>query len=148
MQVPAISLLSGNADDISAFAEGTIARNLRYLRMHPSTPHPYAWGAAGRIRYHFELPGADWWTIPDCIAAGWADCKDLSCWLCAHERHHYGETVVAGVRFPRVVVVVTGPDQLHALVERACGCWEDPSIVLGMPVAPGGAPWLNRRRQS
>jgi hypothetical protein len=141
--VPAVMLLPADAEEISAAAEGTIARNLRYLRQHPTTPHPYAAGL-GSVRYHFEWPGAHWWTIPEVLVARWGDCKDLSCWLIAHQRVHGGEyiRVADGVRFPRLIVVPTGPLTLHAIVEHACGCREDPSIQLGMPIPPGGAPWL------
>jgi hypothetical protein len=141
--VPAIMLLPEDPEDISAAAEGLIARNLRYLRRFPTTPSVYQLGAVGRLRYRFEQPGAHWWTIPEMLRAGWGDCKDLSCAVIARERIAGGETVnAAGVRWPRMIVVPTGPRTLHAIVEHACGCREDPSIALGMPTPPGGAPWL------
>lgn len=149
MTVPAIMLLpEGDAEDISAALEGLIARDRLYLRRHPSTPHPYALGLTGRVRYHFEYPGAHWWTPGDVLAAGWADCKDLAAWWCAYEREAGRGSVVAGVAYPRVIVVPTGPQQLHAIAERECGCREDPSIVLGMPAPPGGAPWLRPTSRS
>ena len=148
-QVPAIMVLDfDDAADISAALEGLIARDQLYLRRHPRTPHPYDLGLQGRIRWHFEYPGAHWWTPGDVIRAGWLDCKDAPAWLCALYRNAGGEQLAGGVRFPRCIVVPTGHRTLHAIVEHACGCREDPSIVLGMQEPPGGAPWLRPSRTS
>lgn len=120
------------ATGLEAALECLVALDRVYLRTHPRAPRIYDAG----IRYLRDADGASqdtppselWLTVPDCIAAGGADCKVLAAWRCAELRERDGEL---GAR-----CVLSRVGRLwHVRVRRSDGTIEDPSRVLGM----GGA---------
>jgi hypothetical protein len=120
--IPCAMRLPADPTVINAVLEGLVQGDLAYLKTHPRTPPLASCG----IRYRFELPGADWWFIPDVLATKCGDCKDLSAWRVAELRFH---GVDPGAR---VIVYQTARDIYHAIVERTGGWHEDPSRALGM----------------
>lgn len=106
-----------------------VALNRLYLRTHPRTPRLYAAG----VRYLRDAdagtqdtpPAELWYTIPDCIKAGGADCKVLSAWLCAEMIERDGDTGAE-------CVLSRSGTLWHVRVRRGNGTIEDPSKRLGM----------------
>lgn len=85
------------------------------------------------VRYRRENGTEDWLTPREVLAAGHADCEDLSA-------YRVGELRASGVDpAARIVIERTGPRTLHALVRRGDGQLEDPSRALGMTGRGAGA---------
>lgn len=89
------------------------------------------------VFYRPEKATEDWLTVPDVLERGHGDCEDLAAWRAAELRVS-GEDPMA-----RAVAYRSGPRLWHAVVERANGTVEDPSLVLGMGwhqgvIRPGG----------
>lgn len=118
--------LEGQADILGALAAHTDAC-VRDLRRHPSSKPLYASG----VRYDARDPAERWQLPSETRARGRGDCEDLASYRCA-ELRLAGESC-------RVIVKRTGPNVLHAVVERADGRIEDPSRRLGMGRRIGAA---------
>lgn len=85
----------------------------------PAFPHETS------VVYQPEPAGQEDWKLPHRVMAdGWGDCEDLAIWTVAGLRHS-GEDPGA-----RVVIVRTGTNKLHAVVEHSDGSLEDPSFDL------------------
>ena len=118
----------GGPGGMRAALEALVALDRVYLRSHPMTPDIYRAG----IVYLRDVDEGDqgrplselWYTIPDVIASGGADCKCLAAWRVAALRE-LGEHAD-----PWVLQV--GPATWHVVVRRADGTMEDPSALLGM----------------
>jgi len=76
------------------------------------------------IKYQRE--GAEHFQSPwETFQLGYGDCEDLAVYLVAERRR-------AGDQGARVVIVRTGRNTLHAIIQRGDGRREDPSRALGM----------------
>ena len=77
------------------------------------------------VRYRREPRGRERWQLaPETYQLGYGDCEDLATWRAA-------ELWLGG--WPaRPVVYRAGPHQLHVIVNKGDGTYEDPSRVLGM----------------
>lgn len=113
---------------LEAALEALVSLDRVYLRSHPSTPALYQAG----VRYLRDVderdqgrPAAElWYTIPDVLRSGGADCKCLAAWRVS-ELREAGEAA-------RVYVVHPAPRLWHIQVRRSDGSIEDPSAILGM----------------
>jgi hypothetical protein len=91
--------------------------------------------AAG-VRWRPEPPGDESFDHGDIVwGRGWGDCDDLAPWHAASLRVT-GEDPGA-----RAIVIPSGPQTWHAIVQRSSGRLEDPSLAAGMPM-PGASPTL------
>ncbi len=105
--------------------EALAAANAGHLRLHPETP----WLFESGVRYVEDDAGLERWTdVPETIARGAGDCKDLVAWRLAEIRVRERESALPVVRFERVGDRV----KFHVVVHRMGGRVEDPSRVLGM----------------
>lgn len=87
-------------------------------------------GPGTRFVWQPEPPGAERFDhAKRVLARGWGDCDDLAPWRSASLRVT-GEDPGA-----RAVVVRSGPNRWHAIVQRSDGSLEDPSRTAGMPHA-------------
>lgn len=90
---------------------------------------------ASGVRYQREPFGREWWqTAVDNFAEREGDCEDLA-------SHRAAELNVFDGEPAHTIAVRTGKRSFHAVVERADGSIEDPSLVLGM------VPSRKRRRR-
>lgn len=88
---------------------------------------------ASGVRWRPEPPGDESFDHGQLVwGRGWGDCDDLAPWHAASLRVT-GEDPGA-----RAIVVPSGPETWHALVERSDGRIEDPSLAAGMP-GPGAS---------
>jgi hypothetical protein len=95
------------------------------LRLHPEAPWLYASG----VSYAEDDEGHEAWRdIPETLARGVGDCKDLVAWRLAELRERAREPAEPRVRVARVGARV----KYHVVVRRADGAREDPSRALGM----------------
>jgi hypothetical protein len=79
------------------------------------------------IQWRPEPPGAERFDhAAKVIKRGWGDCDDLAPWRAASMRHT-GEDPGA-----TAIVVPSGPNKWHAVVQRSDGKMEDPSREAGM----------------
>jgi hypothetical protein len=105
-----------------------VALDRLYLRTHPRTPRLYQAGVRYLRDADFgtqKTPASELWlTIPDCIAAGGADCKVLAAWRCAELVERDGEAAEC--------VLSRSGNLWHVRVKRGDGSIEDPSKILGM----------------
>ena len=108
---------------IGAALEGLTSANQQFLRMHPRTPRLLESG----VRYSWEPPGHNWWTIPEVLIAGKGDCKDFSTYLAAELREYDGIPPQQAYAY----VYQTGPQMFHAVTMTPWGL-VDPSKLLGM----------------
>lgn len=108
-----------------------------YLLAHGAPPI-YTSG----VVYDSERAGKkEWFDVPQILAEGRGDCKDLACWLVAeHWTHGLRSRPLIRYRLRHF----TGPDGrprrfslYHVLVQRPDGTLEDPSRALGMRSADG-----------
>jgi len=106
--------------DIESALESHVGACERDLRERPQRP---LYGAG--VRYDRRDADERWQLPRETAARGRGDCEDLASWRAAELR-------LAGERGARVVVRRTGPTVLHAVVRRASGKIEDPSLRLGM----------------
>jgi hypothetical protein len=104
---------------IAAVAEGLITLDSLLLA---SGRYPSVYAAG--IRYKRQLDPHRWANVDEVIAAGYADCKNLACWLAAEYR-------LQGVP-ARLHAYPTGGNIWHAVVRLPGGQFEDPSVKLGM----------------
>jgi hypothetical protein len=105
--------------------EALTAANAGYLRLHPETPWLYASG----VSYAEDDEWREGWTdIPETLARGVGDCKDLVAWRLAELRVRARETALPLVSFERVGHRV----KFHVRVRRSDGCIEDPARELGL----------------
>ena len=105
--------------------EALTAADTGYLRIHSETPWLYASG----VRYAEDDEEREGWTdIPETLARGVGDCKDLVAWRVAELRVRSRESALPQVSFARVGHRV----KFHVVVVRADGRVEDPARVLGM----------------
>lgn len=82
---------------------------------------------AGRVHWKPEPPGDEHFDLPTTVLArGWGDCDDLAPWHAASLRASGTDPKA------RAVVKKSGPGRWHALVQRADGSIEDPSLAAGM----------------
>jgi hypothetical protein len=78
-----------------------------------------------RVVYRRDPPGVEWFrSAVRVYREGWGDCDDLSAARAAELRFHHGEPARA------VVVTTKTPGLLHAVVLRADGTIDDPSLQL------------------
>lgn len=79
------------------------------------------------VKWKPEPPGAEHFDHAGIVARrGWGDCDDLAPWHAASLR-------VKGIDpGAKAVVVRSGPNRWHAIVERSSGKFEDPSEAAGM----------------
>lgn len=78
------------------------------------------------VRYQREPFGREWWqTALDNFAEGEGDCEDLA-------NHRAAELNVLDGEPARTIAMQTGERSFHAVVQRADGTIEDPSLALGM----------------
>jgi len=97
---------------------------LQLARTSLAGPVPYLYEAG--IRYEREPLGREWWqTALDNFAQREGDCEDLA-------SHRAAELNVFDGEPARTIAVRTGARSFHAVVQRADGSIEDPSLVLGM----------------
>lgn len=83
--------------------------------------------AAQHVRWRPEPPGDEHFDhAGTVIKRGWGDCDDLAPWRAATLRAT-GEDPGASA-----MVVPSGPNTYHALVQRSDGALDDPSITCGM----------------
>lgn len=108
---------------IAAALEGLTCVNQEWLRRFPGTPSIFDSG----VRYVWEPPGQNWWSIPECLYTRRGDCKDFSAWWAAELRERYG--VPPQQAYP--YVYRTGPRMFHAVTMTPWGL-QDPSKALGM----------------
>ena len=97
-----------------------------YLLSFPATPRLYESG----VVYLREPRGWEiWQDIPTALKTGVADCEDLSAWRSAEYRRRGVDAwpLLYGRWSP-------GGWQYHVIVALPDGTYEDPSVVLGMPV--------------
>lgn len=81
-----------------------------------------------RVVWQPEPPGAERFDhARKVLGRGWGDCDDLASWHSASLRAS-GEDPEA-----KAVVVKSGPNRWHAIVQRSNGKLEDPSRMAGMP---------------
>lgn len=107
---------------------------LQLSRAAMAGPVPSLYGAG--VRYQREPLGREWWqTAHDNFSEGEGDCEDLASHRAAELNVFHGEPA-------RTIAVRTGARSFHAVVERADGSIEDPSLALGM--MPSGS---RRRRR-
>lgn len=106
--------------DIESALESHVGACERDLRARPQPPL-YRAG----VRYDRRDPDERWQLPRETVARGRGDCEDLASYRAAELR-------IAGERDARVIVRRTGPTILHAMVRRADGKIEDPSLRLGM----------------
>ncbi len=105
--------------------EALAAANAGHLRLHPEAPWLYESG----VSYAEDDEGGEGWTdIPETLARGVGDCKDLVAWRLAELRVREREAAHPHVRFARSGSRV----KFHVVVRRADGRTEDPSRALGM----------------
>ena len=105
--------------------EALAAANAGHLRLHPEAPWLYESG----VSYAEDEEGHEGWTdIPETLARGVGDCKDLVAWRLGELRVRAGETALPLVSFARVGHRV----KFHVVVRRSDGRIEDPSRELGM----------------
>lgn len=96
-----------------------VARIMIASGLVPPFPHE------ANVRYQNEPVGEEDWKLPNnVIRDGWGDCEDLALWVAAGLQET-GEDPGA-----RVIIVRTGTNKLHAVVERSDGSIEDPSYDL------------------
>lgn len=108
---------------LTAALQGLVAVNRVLLR---SGNYPALYRAG--VRYVPEPRGSEnWQSIDGLYRARRGDCEDLACARAA-------ELQVGGELRARAIVRRSGKGRYHALVQRADGTLEDPSIVLGMKV--------------
>jgi len=83
--------------------------------------------ALPHVRWKPEPPGAEHFDHAAIVSArGWGDCDDLAPWHAASLR------VTGEDRGARAIVVPSGPQRWHAVVQRSDGKIEDPSRAAGM----------------
>jgi hypothetical protein len=113
-----------NAPDLTVMAGALTVLDrlvLQSLKKHGrSIPPLYKCG----IRYHHPIGPERWWTIPEVVRHGYADCKSLAAWRAAELREQ-------GV-FATPVAVKKREDLVHVVVKMPDGSVEDPSRILGM----------------
>lgn len=108
---------------LEALLEGLAGLNFYMLdsnrRVGGALPALYESG----VRYEREPPGRErWLTIAELYASGIGDCEDLAAARVAELR--------LGGELARPRVVQTPKGSYHAVVERADGTIEDPSLIL------------------
>ena len=85
------------------------------------------------VRWRPEPPGEESFDHSDIVwGRGWGDCDDLAPWHAASLRVT-GEDPGAAA-----IIVPSGPQTWHAVVERSDGRIDDPSLAAGMPHPSGG----------
>ena len=107
------------ADALEALANGFVLVNCLLIRLGfvPAYPHDT------NVVYRLEPPGEeDWKLAHNVMRDGWGDCEDLVFWTLA------GHWVTGRDPEARMLVVRTGQDKLHAVIERGTGDIEDPSL--------------------
>lgn len=88
---------------------------------------------AKRVRWKPEPPGDEHFDLPETVLRrGWGDCDDLAPWRAAELR-------ASGVDpEARAIVIPSGPNRWHAVVERSDGRIDDPSKAAGMGARVNG----------
>lgn len=118
----------GGPIGLEAALEALVALNRVYLRSHPTAPMLYESG----VRYLRDVDNRDqrkpraelWYTVPDVLRSGGADCKCLAAYRVA-ELRETGEEA-------RCLVKRVTAHLWHIQVTRGDGTMEDPSAELGM----------------
>jgi hypothetical protein len=83
------------------------------------------------VRWQPEPPGDESFDHSELVwSRGWGDCDDLAPWRAA-ELRVTGEDPGANA-----IIIPSGPNTWHAVVERSDGTIDDPSLAAGMPL-PG-----------
>jgi hypothetical protein len=117
---------------LDVLLEALVQVNGLWLRLNPTTPHPYRAG----IQYIREDGTEEWLAIPEIIREGGGDCEDLACWLVAHYR---ASGIDRGARVVKRFHNLDGFLLYHIVCQRSDGSIEDPSAKLGMNVeSPDG----------
>lgn len=107
------------ATAISALAEGFILLDMLLIVHGVVPPFPHD----ANVVYKLEAPGEEDWKLAHRVMRdGWGDCEDLVFWTVA------GLRVTGEDPDARLIVVRTGHNKLHAVVERSDGSIEDPSL--------------------
>lgn len=96
-----------------------------FLSQRPDAPWLYASG----VRYVSETDDPYWYSAPEALLRGRADCADLAPWRAAELQARLGESARA---FAVASHLPSGDVLYHVLVRRASGQVEDPSCALGM----------------
>lgn len=110
---------------LALWVESLVVADSAYLRVHRRAP----WLLESGVVYAEDDDGREEWKdIPETLARGAGDCKDLSAWRIAELRVRVGEWAVPMVSFERRGVRV----KAHVVVQRADGRLEDPARALGM----------------
>lgn len=110
-----------SAGAIEALAEGFILLDMLMIvkGLVPAFPHD------ADVVYKLEAPGEEDWKLAHRVLRdGWGDCEDLVFWTVA------GLRVTGEDPDAKLVVIRTGQNKLHAVVERGDGSIEDPSLDL------------------
>jgi len=111
----------GTSTELQALVAGLALANLVQMRA-ANFPLIYKSG----IRYRREEPGHErWQTARALLASQHGDCEDLAA-------YHLGWLWSRGEKTARPLVKDIRPGLKHALVRRADGRIEDPSVRLGM----------------
>ena len=115
--------LASRRSTVQLLVEALANANAAHLRLHPETPWLYASGVA----YADEADGSETWAdIPETLARGVGNCKDLGAWRLAELRIRAREAAVPLVGATRLGDRV----RFHVVVRRADGRVEDPSWEL------------------
>jgi hypothetical protein len=112
-----------NAATFAALLEGFVRLNQWMLTHHSQVPPLYQAG----VRYQREDGTEIWKPAPRVFSDRFGDCEDLAAWRAAELR-------LAGEMDARAIAIRlrSGSRVWHAVVQRASGDIEDPSVILGM----------------
>lgn len=112
-----------NAATLAALLEGFVLLNVWMLANHSQLPALYRSG----VRYQRERGTEIWKPAPRVFSDRFGDCEDLAAWRAAELR-------AAGEEGARAIAIRirSGSRVWHAVVQRATGDIEDPSVALGM----------------
>lgn len=112
-------VLPSSTGGISAVLEGLTGFNYAWMTAQGGAPLLYESG----VVYRRERAGNDdWLTAPQLLEKGYGDCEDVATYRAAELRCE-GEPA-------RAIAIRTRRGKFHAVVQRADGAIEDPSLIL------------------
>lgn len=111
-----------NAATLAALLEGFVRLNVWLLANHSQLPPLYGAG----VRYEREAGTEIWKPAPRVFSDRFGDCEDLAAWRAAELRLAGEDARAIATRLH------SGSRVWHAVVQRANGDIEDPSLALGM----------------
>lgn len=112
-----------DAATFAALLEGFVRLNVWMIASHSQLPPLYKAG----VRYQRERGSEIWKPAPRVYSDRFGDCEDLAAWRAAELRRS-GEEGARAI----AIRLRSGSRVWHAVVQRANGDIEDPSVALGM----------------